>query len=209
MSWLIRMEVDAETAFSKKIVDSYAWHQRLWECFPGEPERKRDFLTRIDELEGAFRVWVLAKRKPIRPDWCPAEGFVIKEIASSFLSHSFYAFDLRANPTKCISERHSDGTMPRHGKRHPLVKPEDLRVWIDRKGQTGGFRIVDHKPLEIGPMVGHDFPSKEQRAYHGGVQFRGVLEVTDPAKFIETYSSGIGSAKGFGFGLLLLAPTHT
>ena len=55
-------------------------------------------------------------------------------------------------------------------------------------------------------MVEHYFSKKGQSGYHGGVQFRGALEVTDQEKFIETYQSGIGSAKGFGFGLLLLAP---
>ena len=47
---------------------------------------------------------------------------------------------------------------------------------------------------------------KEYAAYHGGVQFRGILEVTDQKDFEITYHAGVGSAKGFGFGLLLLAP---
>jgi CRISPR system Cascade subunit CasE len=55
-------------------------------------------------------------------------------------------------------------------------------------------------------MVENHFRKKGQAGYHGGVQFRGTLEVTDPVKFAETYQSGIGSAKGFGFGMLLLAP---
>jgi CRISPR system Cascade subunit CasE len=32
--------------------------------------------------------------------------------------------------------------------------------------------------------------------------------VTDTERFAETYHSGIGSAKSFGFGLLLLAPIN-
>ncbi len=57
-------------------------------------------------------------------------------------------------------------------------------------------------------MVAGYFRKKGQGGYHGGVQFRGILEVTDREKFIETYHAGIGSAKGFGFGLLLLAPLN-
>ena len=57
-------------------------------------------------------------------------------------------------------------------------------------------------------MVEHHFHKKENRGYHGGVQFRGVLEVTDPVKFAQAHSKGIGSAKAFGFGLLLLAPVQ-
>ena len=65
---------------------------------------------------------------------------------------------------------------------------------------------MEEKPLEIRPMVESHFRKKDLSGYHGGVQFRGTLEVIDPERFIETYQSGIGSAKGFGFGLLLLAP---
>ena len=102
----------------------------------------------------------------------------------------------------------------------PLVKPDELRAWLVRKAEVrsrdtetglyvpGGFRIVEEKLLEISPMVESHFRKKGQAGYHGGVQFRGVLEVTDREKFIESYQSGIGSAKGFGFGLLLLAPVN-
>jgi CRISPR system Cascade subunit CasE len=228
MNWLARIDVDAETVYAEGIWDSYAWHKKLWEsCFPGEPDAKRDFLTQIDPLEGAFRLWVLAKRKPACPKWCSPDDFALNEIAASFLSHRYYAFDLRANPVKTIVQRGSNGeTLLRpdgkrkHGKRVPLVKPEELRAWLINKGKVrcrdkvtgldvpGGFRIVEDKPLEISPMIESHFRKKGQTGYHGGVQFRGVLEVTDPKAFIETYQSGIGSAKGFGFGLMLLAPIN-
>ena len=76
---------------------------------PDAPDAKRDFLTRIDQLEGAFRLWILARRKPVRPQWCPPDGFALKEIAASFLSHRYYAFDLRANPVKTIVQRGPNG----------------------------------------------------------------------------------------------------
>ena len=220
MNWLARLEVDLKIAHNEGLWDNYAWHKRLWEgCFPNDPDAKRDFLTRIDQLEGMFRIWILAKRKPVRPHWCDPDDFALNEIAASFLSHRHYAFDLRANPVKTIVQRgpngetllHSNGKR-KHGKRVPLVKPEELRAWFDRKADTGGFRIVRDKPLDIGRAVESHFRKKgnknrkEQTAYHGGVQFRGILGVTGPEKFAETYYSGIGSAKSFGFGLLLLAP---
>jgi CRISPR system Cascade subunit CasE len=234
MSWLARLEVAAETIQEEGIShDIYVWHKKLWECYPNMPEAKRDFLTRIDQLEGAYRLWVLAKKKPVRPQWCPPDGFALKEIAPSFLTHRYYAFDLRTNPLKTIVQRGPNGETlfrpdgkRKHGKRIPLVTQEELRAWLVRKGSVrcrhedtgldvpGGFRIVQGKPLEIRPMVESHFRKKDKKtgkehaAYHGGVQFRGTLEVIDQEPFIETYQAGIGSAKGFGFGLLLLAPIN-
>lgn len=225
MSWLARIEIDAKTARVEGLLDNYAWHKRLWECFPDAQDSKRGFLTRIDQLEGGFQAWVLSWEKPISPPWCIPGDFALKEIAPSFLSHRYYAFDLRANPVKTTVQRGSNGETlfrangkRKQGKRVPLVKPDELLAWLMRKGEVrcrdnatgldvpGGFRILEEKPLEISPMVESYFSKKGQRGYHGGVQFRGTLEVTDATKFIETYHSGVGSAKGFGFGLLLLAP---
>jgi CRISPR system Cascade subunit CasE len=230
MIWLARLEVDTETVLREEIFDNYAWHEKLWQCFPdATPDTKRDFLTRVDPLVGAFQLWVLSKSKPRLPTWCPENGFSVKEIASSFLSHRYYAFDLRVNPVKSLAQRspngeillRDDGKRVR-SKRVPLVKPDELRAWIIRKGEVrcrvpitgqdvpGGFRIVEEKPLEISPMVENHFRirKKGHSAYHGGVQFRGILEVTNQEHFFQTYQFGIGSAKGFGFGLLLLAPVN-
>jgi len=234
MSWLVQMEISADVARREGICDSYAWHQKLWECFPDMPDKKRTeigLLHRIDTLDGAFRLWLLGRGKPVRPSWCALRDFAINEIAHSFLSKRRYAFDLKANPVKTIVQRGLNGESlyratgkRKSGKRVPLVKPDELRDWLIKKGGVrcrdqatgqdvaGGFRIVEDSPLEIRPMVENYFrkrdkaKGKDQAAFHGGVQFRGTLEVTNLERFVETYYSGIGSAKGFGFGLLLLAP---
>jgi len=220
MSWLARLEIDAEIAYNERISDSYAWHKMIWESFRDSPDAKREFLWRIDQIEGAFRLWILSQIKPSRPQWCLSDSFALKEINPSFLFHRHYAFDLRANPTKCIVQRDANGVRKHQGKRIPLVKRDELSAWLERKGKVrckdketgldvpGGFQIVKEKSLEISPMLKNHFRKKGQSGYHGGVQFRGTLEVTDSEKFIKTYYSGIGSAKSFGFGLLLLAPIN-
>ena len=233
MNWLTKLEVNAQTLRNEGICDDiYSWHKLLWQCYPGDPDAKRDFLTRTDQLEGTYRLWALSQRKPVRPGWCPEEGFAVSAVSPSFLTHRFYSFDLRANPTKCLVQRGPQGaTLYRpngkrtHGKRVPLVKPDELRDWLMQKGKVralvsnkgeqprelpGGFLIIEseERPLEIRPMTEKHFRKNEHAAYHGGVQFRGILEVTDREHFIESYKSGIGGAKGFGFGLLLLAPVN-
>lgn len=238
MKWLTRLEIDSDIARREKVFDSYAWHKKLWECFPGRPDDARDFMTRIDTLEGGFRAWILSAQKPVCPAWYAGEEFSIKQISSSFLSHRYYAFDLKANPVKAIVQYDENGQPLRQangrrmrGKRVPLVNPDDLREWLVRKGHVrcrdqktrqdvpGGFRLVESRPLEISPMSrdlskikrkdeNGNYIGGYHKGCHGGVQFLGTLEVTDREAFIKTYREGIGSAKGFGFGLLLLAPIN-
>ncbi|HQB07744.1 MAG TPA: type I-E CRISPR-associated protein Cas6/Cse3/CasE [Rectinema sp.] len=213
MSWLTKIEIDASLAYKNKFIDSYTWHQALWQCFPGRSSQKRSFLTRVDETSHGFIAWILSLDKPIRPFWCPEEGWAIKEISPGFLNHRWYAFNLKANPTKAIMQKPAvvapaiDGQIRlTRGKRVPLTKREDLKAWLERKAAQGGFKIVETIPLDIGPMAESYFSRGEQKAYHGSIQFRGVLEVTNKEVFEKTYYSGIGSAKAFGYGLLLLAP---
>jgi CRISPR system Cascade subunit CasE len=54
---------------------------------------------------------------------------------------------------------------------------------------------------------GRDYFDKNgQRGLHSAVEFQGVLTVNDPTGFHETFTRGVGSAKAFGFGLLVIAP---
>ena len=50
------------------------------------------------------------------------------------------------------------------------------------------------------------FEAKGRHGLHNAVEFCGPLTVTDPAKFQETFARGVGSAKGFGFGMLAVVP---
>ncbi|MBA3036159.1 MAG: type I-E CRISPR-associated protein Cas6/Cse3/CasE [Desulfobacterium sp.] len=143
MSWLCRLSIDTEIIHNEKIWDNYAWHQRICQdCFPYEPDAKRDFLTRIDPLENSCRVWILAQRSPVRPSWCPQGGFEIKEISPSFLSHRYYAFDLKANPVRTKVQRGPNGETlykpngkRKTGKRVPLIKEDELKAWLIGKGE--------------------------------------------------------------------------
>ena len=42
---------------------------------------------------------------------------------------------------------------------------------------------------------------------HSATEFVGILEITDPALFIQATHTGIGSAKAFGFGMICLSPS--
>jgi CRISPR system Cascade subunit CasE len=96
--------------------------------------------------------------------------------------------------------------------------------WLRRKAIACGFAIEtvglsllewrNTKPLQSkgGALIEtHEVarrrafgPGSSQRL--GAVRFDGVLVVTDLDRFRTALTAGIGAAKGFGFGLLSLAP---
>jgi len=221
--FLSRAFVDYELAFKRGLRDAYRWHQAVWEAFPGRSTAKRDFLTRLDVQDRGFQVLILSPVEPTKPDWCPTDHWEAKPIPQSFWSHDRYAFQLRANPTKKVADPGrpkvvgSDGRINRNknARRVALLRREDLVAWLQRKAEAGGFRI-DPDTLRTHPARKEFFwkprNGENAKAMPGvvqGIEFRGVLEVADRERFLQTLHRGVGSAKAFGFGLLVLAPAST
>ena len=93
--------------------------------------------------------------------------------------------------------------------------------WLLRKADDGGFTIPGEwvaakhpetgEPIQLPNFRVDAIPEgkirgvKEKDSALIAVRFEGVLTVTDPARFRETVFTGIGSGKGFGFGLLSVA----
>jgi len=206
---LTQIHVDYEQAARLlKIRDTYDWHQIIWQAFggPGRDGAPRDFLVRIDQKDDAFRVLVLSHTVPTRPDWCPSANFATKPIPNSFFTHPRYAFTLLANPTKKIRSN-AAGERTKNGRRVPLTTREDLLAWLTRKSPFAGFSF-DPETAQTIPR-GREYFHKDKSSTHGlhaAVEFRGQLIVTDPAAFRTAVATGLGSAKAFGFGLLVLAP---
>jgi CRISPR system Cascade subunit CasE len=188
------------------IRDSYDWHQRVWQAFGGRDGADRDFLIRVDRKEEAYRVLVLSHSIPSRPDWCPSDCFSTKPVPEKFLTHERYCFSLLTNPTKKLRVDNPDGTRKKNGRRVPITRPEDSIAWLKRKAEAGGFSI-DPDAIRVIPR-GREFFHKDNtsRGTHNAIEFQGELSVTDSVQFRSTIANGIGSAKAFGFGLLVLAP---
>lgn len=196
-----------------RIRDMYDWHQRVWQAFGGRDGAPRDFLTRVDQIDDAHRLLVVSKSPPRKPDWCPTDCFQTKPIPEAFFAHPRYRFSLLANPTRKIVNPdkprvvRADGRLDRNknSRRVPITRREDLLAWLQRKAESGGFS-VDISAVRTIPRGREYFFKPGARGVHNGTEFQGVLEVTNATLFRETFSRGIGSAKAFGFGLLVLAP---
>lgn len=188
-----------------RIRDTYDWHQRVWEAFGGRDGEARDFLTRVDRMEEGYRLLVLSQSASEKPDWCPTDCFGSKPIPEGFFDHQHYRFSLVANATKKIRVDHADGGRKKNGRRVPLTKREELVAWLERKALGGGFE-VKRDSLRTIPRGREYFFKPGTRGTHAAVEFQGELRVKSRAEFRATAATGIGSAKAFGFGLLVLAP---
>ncbi|MHB8523847.1 MAG: type I-E CRISPR-associated protein Cas6/Cse3/CasE [Limisphaerales bacterium] len=190
-----------------KIRDTYDWHQKVWQAFDGRDGASRDFLTRVDRLEDNYRLLIVSPVQPHKPDWCPTDCFQTKVIPTTFFSHARYRFSLLANPTKKLRVDNPDGTRKKNGQRVPLSKREELVAWLQRKAEAGGFRF-DADSLRTVPRGREYFHKPGTAGLHAAVEFQGVLEVTVSPAFHAAFKCGIGSAKAFGFGLLVISPAN-
>ena len=207
MIYITQILVSYEQAIRQlKIKDSYDWHQRVWQAFRDSDGEKRDFLSRVDEIDEAYRLLIISPLKPIRPDWCPIDCFKSKDISEAFFSNGRYRFSLLANPTRKIVVRNEAGQRKKNGRRIGLTNREDLSEWLLRKASDGGFNIDSPEQLRIIPKPRSYFQKMSMSGVHSVVEFQGVLSVTDPIRFRTTFARGLGSAKAFGLGLLAIAP---
>jgi CRISPR system Cascade subunit CasE len=209
--FLTKVEIDHETAYKAGLRDSYAWHQRIWQMFPGRDGEARDFLTRLDGLDGGFRLLVISAQQPARPDWCPEPAWQSKAVPDTFFEHGAFRFSLIANPTRKVK---SDKNA-KNGRRVPITHREDrvvaekaqpgLLTWLRRKGEQHGFTFEDDQVRTL-PKPRQWFLKKGAAGVHSATEFTGLIRVTDPVKFRTAVTGGIGAAKAFGFGMLCLDP---
>ena len=212
MTYLTQILVPYELAVRQlRIRDTYDWHQRVWQAFGGRDGAPREFLTRVDQIDDVYRLLVVSQSLPSKPDWCPTDCFQTKPMPDAFFTHTGYRFSLLANPTKKIVDPSKakvirpDGRLERNknSKRVPLIRREDLLAWLGRKAEAGGFAVQLDAVRTI-PRGREYFFKPGARGVHYATEFQGALQVTDAARFRETFARGIGSAKAFGFGLLVI-----
>ena len=122
-----------------------------------------------------------------------------KKIALASLAEGVaLKFRLRCRPSKRIAAKDH----PEHGKRKSITDRDEIFAWLHRKAEESGFQVRD---VAFDRVYWHDSKDGKQEKPLGGVQFDGVLIVTDPDRLREALANGIGTQKAFGFGLLSLA----
>ena len=184
----------------------YELHRTLMRAFPPAEEGPGRVLFRLDISKESNTLTLLVQSEK-EPDWRSLENagnFLLEKAQSKPFSPVFRSgqpcrFRLRANPT-----------VKRQGKRFGIVKEDEQLAWLHRKGVAGGFEPVS---VVVSPeRKMQDKMTDRARTPHDltlvAVRFDGLLKVRDPEVFHTTLAQGIGSGKGFGFGLLSIAPAE-
>lgn len=196
---------------------TYGHHQEIWRFFERDAAATRDFLYRYDLDARGPRYYTVSRREPR----IERSGWVVetRPYEPRLEKGARLRFSLRANPTKRVAlpgER-SDGA--RHDvvmarKRelrdrgeeapHAAIVQEAGSAWLARRAESIGASF-EAEELRIEGYRSHRFQTPDGREIAiSGIDYDGLLTVTDPARFSQVLMKGVGPAKGFGFGLLLV-----
>ncbi|WP_316897544.1 type I-E CRISPR-associated protein Cas6/Cse3/CasE [Pseudodesulfovibrio indicus] len=193
----------------------YDAHQALWTVFSDDPDRRRDFLyRRLDERT----FLTVSDREPLHRD-----GLLrceVKEYAPRLKAGDRVYFSLRFNPV--VKRRDDKGRQVRvdlvQDRRRRLaeqgVSPDGLPPWhvVAEEAARDWFAgRRDSLGLEVGDVLVEAYCTEtfarrrgERAISLARIDAGGFARVTDPARLVESLRRGVGCAKGFGFGLLLL-----
>lgn len=203
------------------LTDPYAEHQWLWRWFPAKAGAPRDFIYRRREADGIPRYYVVSSRQPVAPQ--PGWALQCRPYDPQLSAGERLAFDLRAN---AVVTRPTGGK----GRRHDVVMDEKRRLLQQRGLPKWAEWDRDERPAlyQIVHAAGHKWLAQRAQACGFGVDatqlradayqqhrvkhtvrftsidFSGELVVTDPDKLRAALLGGIGHAKAFGCGLLLV-----
>lgn len=188
----------------RALANPYQLHQLLWRAFPDrEAGGAGRVLFRLEALRGAAAPVVLVQ-SDLAPDWTALTALTqqaeSRAYAPGLQAGEVVQFRLRANPTKRLPAGGAAGD----GPRVQLFREEEQLAWLQRKGTQAGFAVLECQVSQAERQLSHKSETGPP-IVHQAVTFDGVLRVTDLTAFQDALTSGIGSAKGFGFGLLSIA----
>ncbi|ELM7337380.1 TPA_asm: type I-E CRISPR-associated protein Cas6/Cse3/CasE [Salmonella enterica subsp. diarizonae serovar 50:l,v:z35] len=186
----------------------YVMHQWLWELFPGGKERQ--FLYRREELQGAFRFFVLSQERP-------AESAIFdvqcRPFAPELSVGQILRFTLRANPTICKAGKRHDLLM--EAKRQVKTQPDSRDIWtyqqqaalewLSRQGEQNGFSLREAS-VDAYRQQQIRREKSRQMIQFSSVDYTGVLVVNNPVLFLQRLVQGYGKSRAFGCGMMLIKP---
>lgn len=215
------LAMGAESSDRGRIPDlsEYRIHQEIWRLFPDTPAGTRPFLYRKEDFSGKPFFLILSDTLP-RSN-ADVWALECKEYMPAIRAGERLHFVLRANPV--ISRHGADGKSHRHdvimdakrqmrqdpsytsGHDTSRIETDASRGWLKSRGPSHGFSVEEGDVRVCGYR---QWTVRKPKALHPArisvVDFEGILEVEDAGTFLVSLRDGIGPAKGFGCGLMLV-----
>jgi CRISPR system Cascade subunit CasE len=226
MSYFSRLSIDPASVNTARLakeicINAYREHQHLWRLFEADPDAERDFLFRREQPANGFpRFYLLSGREPQHGN----KVWRIETKAYRPVIHAGQqlAFSLRVNPV--ITRRDAHGRQVRHDvvmdlkhridfKNLPVSErpaPNELvqqagLEWLQARAGRHGFAFSPGK-VQVEGYQRHRATKKggKKPIRYSTLDFTGLLTVAEPDLFQQTLTKGMGPAKAFGCGLLLV-----
>ncbi|MFQ6331506.1 type I-E CRISPR-associated protein Cas6/Cse3/CasE (plasmid) [Nocardia sp. CWNU-33] len=201
-------------------------HAAVLSSFPPgtleQPDNQGRVLWRIDQHDNAMHLYVVS---PAEPDfthiveqtgWPTTTAWATRkygELLDTLVTGQRWHFRLTANPVR----RTMNPTGASTRKRGAVggLKADEQLDWLRRKASDNGFELAPCGPVDLVEddvrIVGRQSLQFRRGAASVSLStatFEGVLIVSDPARLRSALTHGIGRAKGYGCGLLTLAPNR-
>lgn len=188
----------------------YEYHRRLWRLFPGEnresrragEEERKGFLFRVEgNQQGRVACFLVQSRRP--PEQATGVALLgCREFHPQPKAGQRLAFLLTANPVKTINDNEREVKPSKKSEkcRVPLLQEEEQREWLARK--LAG--VADIEAVAVLPHSPVYFRKGGQAGKIVTFSFEGVLRVLNGPSLVTILENGVGPAKAFGCGLLLV-----
>jgi CRISPR system Cascade subunit CasE len=201
--WLSRLRLNARHSDAAGALrDAQALHALTMRCLPPDLGRAEANLLHHADLAGG----VVIVQSTVRPQWPQTEAFraQAKEI-TGFVAGldrgDRLRFTVRAVPMRRQSARLRDGTAMKEPGEHALRTDPERIDWLEQRLGTAvsllGPPSISVEPDRFGYRKGSRFG-------HRPALFAGILEVCDTDALRDLVTRGVGRAKSYGNGLLIL-----
>lgn len=215
--------LDAREACTLAQRGFYACHQAVWRLFDEDSVKDRDFLYRRVTTAGGNisrqEFLIVSGRKPrALPTWNTQTKTYDPDINKGERLH----FSLTANPTRVVTDtegrkKRVDVVMhAKHELRKQGVRPKDMPShtvlamqagldWLKQRAQRLGLEFIEPTLSAEGYRQHTRPPAGSRRTIRfSTLDFSGLANITDPDALRLALFQGVGPAKGFGCGLLLV-----
>lgn len=204
--------------------NNYNVHRLVWNLFSRGADDSRSFLYRQEVSEKVPTFYFVSENEPDNESglW----DIDVKPYNPILRPGQKLSFLLRANPI--VSKRDESGKQHRHdvvmNEKYRIRKENDGVIiypdisvivqnkgveWLENKSDKNGFSI-DPNQIRADAYQSQKFnkPNGKHHISFNIIDFTGILTVTEPDLFKSVLYNGIGPAKGFGCGLLLVRPVN-